>query len=167
MISSVAKVGALVDEAIVGVRCYGSHMNRIIRSATLVLLFACGSDAEVEAGVFFPTWSADGAVPTAIVQGDLVETDGCLYVDANGLLTLPIWEEGLGFTDGTLLRPDGEPIADVGKVVHGGGGYYGGADGRTHVEDLAGERIPDRCVLDEGPDRFAVIYDVAAGPFTQ
>jgi hypothetical protein len=142
-------------------------MNRLIWATTLVVLFACGSGAEVEAGVFFPTWSAEGAVPAGIVQGVLVETNGYLYVDANALLTLPIWEEGLGFADGTLLGPDGEPIAGIGAVVHGGGGYYGGADGRAHVEDLADERIPDRCVLDEGPDRYAVIYDVAAGPFTQ
>jgi hypothetical protein len=138
------------------------------RSAVvLLLLVACESGAEVEDGVFFPTWSADGAVPGGIVQGVLVETDGCVYISANGQRTLPVWEEGLGFADGTLLGSDGEPRAEVGDVVHGGGGWYGGADGRAHVEDLAGKRIPDRCVMDEGPDRFAVIYDVEAGPFTQ
>jgi hypothetical protein len=40
------------------------------RSAVvLLLLVACESGAEVEDGVFFPTWSADGAVPGGIVQG--------------------------------------------------------------------------------------------------
>ena len=138
------------------------------RSAVvLLLLVACESGAQVEAGVFFPTWSADGAVPAGIVQGVLVETDGCVYISANGQRTLPVWEKGLGFADGTLLGSDGEPIAEVGEVVKGGGGWYGGAVGRAHIEDLAGELIPDRCVIDERPDRFAVIYDVEAGPFTQ
>jgi hypothetical protein len=133
----------------------------------LLLMVACESGAEVEAGGFFPTWSADGAVPTGIVQGVLDETDGCVYISANGQRTLPVWEEGLGFADGTLLESDGDPFAQVGEVVHGGGGWYGGAAGREHLEDLAGERIPNRCVIDHGPDRFAVIYDVEAGPFTQ
>jgi hypothetical protein len=133
----------------------------------LLLLVACESGAEVEARDFFPTWRADGAVPAGIVQGVLVETDGCVYISANGRRTLPVWEEGLGFADGTLLESDGEPIAQVGEVVHGGGGWYGGAGGRAHLEELAGERIPDRCVIDQGPDRFAVIDDVEAGPFTQ
>jgi len=138
------------------------------RSAVaLLLLCACKSGAEIEAGVFFPTWSADGARPTGVVEGVLVEANGCVYIDANGQQTLPVWEEGLGFADSRLLSSDGEPVAEVDEVVHGGGGWYGGADGRAHLEDLAGEGIPDRCVIDEGPDRFAVIYDVAAGPFTQ
>ena len=132
-----------------------------------LLLVACESGAEVEAGVFLPTWDSGGDAPGAIVQGVLIETDGCLYLGSDGLLTLPVWEEGLGFVDGTLLRSDGEPIAEVGEIVHGGGGYYGGAEGRAHVEDLADQQIPDRCVLDECPDRFALIYDVVAGPFTQ
>jgi hypothetical protein len=136
------------------------------RSAVaLLLLVACESGAEVEAGVFFPTWSAEDAVPAGVVQGVLEEADGCIYISANGQRTLPVWEEGLGFASGTLLGSDGEAIAQVGKVVHGGGGWYGGASGRAHLEDLAGEPIPDRCVIDEGPDRFAVIYDVEAGPF--
>ena len=136
-------------------------------AVVLFLLAACEPGAEVEAGVFFPTWNADGAVPDAIVQGVLVGADGCVYISANGQRTLPVWEEGLGFADGAVLGSDGEPIAEVGEVVHGGGGWYGGTDGRAHIEVLAGERIPDRCVIDEGPDRFAVIYDFEAGPFTQ
>lgn len=145
-------------------RCYGWPMRR--SAVAFLLLVACESGAEAEAGVFFPTWSAEGAVPAAIVQGVLVETDGCVYIRANGQRTLPVWKEGLGFADGTLLGSDGEPIAEIGEVVHGGGDWYGGRGGRAHIEDLAGERIPDRCVIDEGPDRFAVIYDVEAGPFT-
>jgi hypothetical protein len=136
--------------------------------AALVLLVACGSGAEVEAGVFFPTWDPSGPVPAGIVQGVLVETDGCIYLRAHGQRTLPVWEEGLGFANGVLLGSDGEPIAEVGEVVHGGGGGYEGAEGRAHLEDLAGEPVPERCVIDEGdPESFSMIYDVEAGPFTQ
>lgn len=86
--------------------------------------------------MFFPTWSADGAVSAAIAQGALVEASGCVYIEANGRLTLPVWEEGLGFSYSTLLKSNGEPLAKVGEVVHGGGGWYGGAIGRAHIEDL-------------------------------
>ena len=110
----------------------------------------------------FPTWSAEGDVPAGEGEGVLAETDGCLYVEANGQRTLPIWEEGRGFADATLLGSDGEPIAEVGELIHGGG-YY---SDRAHIEDLADERIPDRCVP-EGTDRFAVIYDIDVGPFTR
>ena len=143
-----------------------SHAIVGLVALTSLVLGACGDDAASgDSSVFFPTWSAEGAVPAGIVQGVLDETDGCVYISANGQRTLPVWEEGLGFADGTLLGSDGEPIAEVGEVVHGAGGWYGGADGRAHIEDLAGERIPDRCVIDGGPDRFAMIYDVEAGPF--
>jgi hypothetical protein len=133
----------------------------------LLLLLACESGPRVESGVFFPTWNADGDRPLAVVQGVLVESDGCVYIEADGRRTLLVWQRGLGFADGTLLGSDGGPIAEVGDVVHGGGGWYGGAEGRAHLEDLAGELIPERCIIDEGPDRFAVIYEVAAAPFTE
>ena len=42
-------------------------------------------------------------VPTAIVQGVLVEDDRCLFVEANGGRTLVAWEAGLGFEDDALL----------------------------------------------------------------
>jgi hypothetical protein len=43
------------------------------------------------------------------------------------------------------------------------GGYFGS---RPHIEGLSGESIPERCVPDgENDDRFAIIYEVEAGPF--
>jgi hypothetical protein len=61
----------------------------------------------------------------------------------------------VGFEDVTLLVTSGSPIARVGEVIHGGGGYYDGVLGRSHVEELSGESIPERCIPD-GPiaDRF-------------
>lgn len=130
------------------------------------LLIAGCSRAPLEEGLFFPTWSAEGAVPGGIVQGTLVEDDRCLFVERNGLRTLVAWEDGMGFEDGTLLDTSGSPIARVGEVIHGGGGYYGGALGKSHIQELSGESIPDRCIPD-GPtgDAYAIIYEVKSGPF--
>jgi hypothetical protein len=131
----------------------------------LMLATAC-SGPPVEEGLFFPTWDAEGAVPGGIVQGVLVEENRCLFVEANGQRTLVAWQAGLGFEDDALLDSAGDPIARVGETIHGGGGYYGD---RSHIEDLAGEPIPERCIPMEvgvgDGDRFALIYEVEAGPF--
>jgi hypothetical protein len=141
-------------------------MRFLVSGIVAPLLIAACSRAPVEEGLFFPTWSAEGAVPAGIVQGTLVEDDGCLYVERNDQRTLVAWEDGMGFEDGRLLATSGYPIAQVGEVIHGGGGYYDSALGRSHVEELSGESIPQRCIPD-GPtgDRFAIIYDVEPGPF--
>ncbi len=109
--------------------------------------------------MFFPTWNADGTAPTAIVAGTLVEENDCLFIDGNGVRTLVVWEEGMGYEGGALLDEGGAPIARLGEMIHGGGGYY---SDRTHIERLTEETIPNRCVLD-GPERFALIYDVTSG----
>ena len=101
------------------------------------------SGAPVEEGIFFPTWSAEGDVPAGEVFGTLIEGDRCLYVEANGQRTLVVWEDGMGFENGALLDASGAPIAQVGEAIHGGGGYYGS---RSHIENLSGESIPERCI---------------------
>lgn len=125
----------------------------------LSTLVACGG-AEVMPGLFFPTWEADGDVPAGIVQGTLVFENDCLMLEAHGVRTFVVWEEGAGFRDWSVLDRRGEPIAQVGEQIHGGGGYF---SDRAHVESLAGRPIPERCVPDSG-EPFALIYDVAAGP---
>jgi len=127
----------------------------------LVLATAC-SGPPVEEGLFFPTWAAGGDGPAGQVQGVLVEKDRCLFVEANARRTLVVWEAGLGFEDDALLDSAGDRIASVGETIHGGGGYYGD---RGHIENLAGEPIPERCVPVGDGDRFALIYDVEARPF--
>jgi hypothetical protein len=108
------------------------------------LISAC-TGSRVEEGLFFPTWRAEGAVPSGIVQGTLVEDDRCLHVETGNQRTLVAWEDGIGFDDGTLLDASGSPIAQVGEVIHGRGGYFGS---RGHIEALSGESIPERCVPD-------------------
>lgn len=134
---------------------------RFFLALGLMLATAC-SASPVEEGVFFPTWEAEGSVPAGIVQGVLVEEGRCLFVEANGQRTLIVWEEGLGFENSALLDSTGAPFSQVGNTIHGGGGYFGD---RGHFENLAGEPIPMRCVTAGDDDRFALIYEVEAGPF--
>jgi hypothetical protein len=133
-----------------------------VASIVAAFLMAGCSAPPVEDGLFFPTWSAQGAVPTGIVQGTLVEDGRCLFVEAHSQRTLVAWEDGMGFEDGYLLDVSGAPITRVGEAIHGGGGY----SGRRQIEQLSEDSIPERCVPDgEDGDRFAVIYEVQAGPF--
>ena len=135
-----------------------------MRAATTALMIlvcsACGEHPETEAGIFFPTWNADGDVPAGIVQGTLVERDGCLFLTSSGTETLIVWDDEYAFADGSLLAPSGEPIVRIGETLHGGGGYYG----RAHAEKVSGTSIPDRCVP-HNVDPFALIYGVEAGLF--
>jgi hypothetical protein len=133
-------------------------MRSSVTMVLLVLASGC-SHADVAPGIFFPTWNAGGTVPDAIVSGTLVEKSNCLFIDAGSQRALVLWEEGMGYEGGQLLDGGGDPIAGLGERIHGGGGWY---SDRSHIEGLAGETIPDRCVLD-GPDRFALIYDVEPG----
>jgi hypothetical protein len=130
---------------------------------SLLFLVACEPRGQVEEGMFFPTWDASGDRPTGIVQGVLVEADRCLFVELGERRTLVAWEAGMGYEDGALLDRQGDSIARVGELIHGGGGYYGG--NQTHIENLSGESIPDRCVPEGSGERFAIIYEVEAGPF--
>jgi hypothetical protein len=130
------------------------------RLAIGFLLATACSGPPVEEGLFFPTWDPDDA-PSGIVQGVLVERDRCLFLETDGQRALVVWESGLGFEDNALLDSSGDPIAKVGEMIHGGGGVFGD---RRHMEDLAGEPIPDKCVPG-GTEGFALIYDVEAGPF--
>jgi hypothetical protein len=34
----------------------------------LLLLYVCGSDPQIDPGIFFPTWDPEGPVETAILQ---------------------------------------------------------------------------------------------------
>jgi hypothetical protein len=126
----------------------------------LLVSSTCAERPETEAGVFFPTWSADGTRPTGVVQGTLVERDGCLFLLSSGKETLIVWDDEYAFAGGSLLGPSGDPIVRFGWTLHGGGGYYG----RAHAEDVSGTSIPDRCVPDQA-EGFALIYGVEAGPF--
>jgi hypothetical protein len=106
--------------------------------------------------VFFPTWEAPIRLE-ARVSGVLVERDGCLFLDRGDQVVLPLWEPGYSYRDGVLFDLAGRPVARVGEMLHGGGGYT--ADPGW----LLDEPVPERC-RPEGPEPYARIYDVAPGP---
>jgi hypothetical protein len=83
-------------------------------------------------------------------------------VEASGDRALVVWEDGMGFESEALLDAAGDPVAHVGEVIHGGGGYFGD---REHIESLAVEEVPERCIPAGSDDGFALIYDVEADPF--
>jgi hypothetical protein len=109
---------------------------------------------------FFPTWNGKDR-PQAGVSGVLTEHDQCLFLAANGEEVLALWEAGYFFADGMLLDSVGLPVARVGDLISGGGGY--GSDW-TVAEQIVGRAIPDRC-RPAGTEPYALIYDVRAGPF--
>jgi hypothetical protein len=123
------------------------------------------SDSPWSGGVrifFFPTWPHrwDEALPAAGVSGTLVEHDGCLFLGQGyGMETLPLWEEGFSFRQGTLVDGSGRAVAGIGEMVHGGGGYFG----RLSAEDLTGQRIPPACQTGR-PDGYVLIWGVRSGP---
>ena len=131
-----------------------------IVAASLTLVGCSG--ALVEEGLFFPTWDPGAEVVAGEVEGTLIEDDRCLYVEANDQRTLVVWEDGMGFEDGTLLDGAGAPIGRVGQVIHDGGGYYG--RNRHHIEQVSGETIPERCIPTGRGEWYAIIYEVEAGP---
>ena len=97
--------------------------------------------------MFFPTWSAEGDVPAGEVFGTLIRDDRCLDVEANR----PADARRLGGRDGLRERgaatdASGSPIAQVGEAIHGGGGY----GSRSHIENVSGESIPERCIPEGG-----------------
>lgn len=99
-----------------------------LRAGAMVLVVlvcsTCTDRPETESGIFFPTWSAEGELPTGVVQGVLVERDGCLFLVSSGTETLIVWDDEYAFADGSLLGPSGNPIVRIGETLHGGGGYY-------------------------------------------
>jgi hypothetical protein len=102
-------------------------VKQFVAAIVAALLISACTGSRVEEGLFFPTWRAEGAIPSGIVQGTLVEDDHCLYVETGNQRTLVAWEDGMGFEDATLLDTSGSPMAQVGEMIHGGGGYFGRA----------------------------------------
>jgi hypothetical protein len=109
--------------------------------------------------VFFPTWQMD-ARPEALVDGTLVEHDGCLFSSWGEGESLILWERGLSYDGRAVLDAGGSVVARVGEPFRGAGGYYAASD-RAFVEDLIGEPIPERCMPALDADGIVLVYDVA------
>ena len=97
--------------------------------------------------------------PTAPVDGTLVESDGCLWVDAaaDGSRSLVLWPD-----NATLVEDDGRLVvrqagneAIVGQPMRATGGQYNHEDHYEFVIELIGEEIPEECQA----SHFWLVYD--------
>lgn len=105
---------------------------------------ACGGRDEQSPGraggsgddrqIVFPTRDEVESTMQALVEGTLVEREGCLYVstdDAPGHV-LPIWPNGFSYRESSsgleVVDPAGEVAAELGAAVSLDGGMAGKAD---------------------------------------
>lgn len=130
---------------------------RQITTSVVALLSVCLSAcSSAPADVYLPMYDLDRAAPgespgpvsrpTALLEGILIEDDGCLWVETDGVRSLMLWPVGSAaeVRDGRIVvRSDGnEAIADT--AITGGGGEYG-PDLYWFVVQLIGEEVPAAC----------------------
>lgn len=108
------------------------------------LLAGCGSSAPP--GIYLPTYGSMNAMPAALLEGTLVEEDGCLWIEAGDDRWLVLWPGGTSVANdgGQLVVQSGGAQAVVGTRVSAGGGEYGPGNYRFVVE-LIGEEVPSAC----------------------
>lgn len=85
-------------------------------------------------------------MPAALVEGTLIEDDGCLWIEADRTRWLVLWPDGSYATvqDKQLVVYNGADRAVVGTRVSAGGGENGAQEG-AFVADVIGEPIPTAC----------------------
>ncbi len=123
----------------------------------VVLLAACTGAFPVPSGLYFPTFPAGGAQPTAMLEGVLRREGACFVIEAGDQSALALWSSdyhAVELRDGRVAIADaqGNVLAREDEMVSMGGGEYG----REHldfVEDLVGD-IPTDCVYE--------LYDIVA-----
>jgi len=122
----------------------------------LVCLVGCGAtQAAAPPGIFFPTFELGGPHPLAIIEGSLVEQDGCLFVTAHSERWLPLWPDGYSAKRSgdaiEVLSEDGRVIGRTGHPIRLGGGEArptevgGFAATDAWAKELTGQNAPDRC----------------------
>ena len=112
--------------------------------------------------MFFPTWSAEGDVPAGEVFGTLIRDDRCLYVEANDQRTLVVWEDGMGFENGA--PPPTRPVLRSrrsAKRFTAAGATAAEVTSRTSRGSRFRNDVFRRAA---NGDRYAIIYEVEAGP---
>jgi hypothetical protein len=130
--------------------------------AAVLIACANGAGARGADGVFFPTLPHMNGWPAALLQGTLLERNGCVVLAGRSESVLLLWPEGYSTRrdpDGSLVVLDdhGDRVGRMGDEVSLGGGLVG--ESRQHVEfaeKLIGQKIPGRC--------YADAYAVTSGP---
>lgn len=105
-----------------------------------------GCAPAVAPGIFLPTYQPTDTLPAALLQGNLIEDDGCLWIETDGTRWLVLWPDGSYATveDDQLVVYNGGERAVVGTRVSAGGGEYGAQDEAAVVE-LIGDVLPMAC----------------------
>lgn len=106
----------------------------------LALLVAIGSGCQCSpADIYFPQYHDEGAEPVALVAGDPVEADGCIWIDLSDGRALPIWRASAQLIreGGALKVRQAGYEAVVGSQITRGGGVYQG-DARSGVRYQSG-----------------------------
>jgi hypothetical protein len=112
----------------------------------LAVAAACSQSGSDPAGLFLPTYRPMNSAPTALLEGTLVEDDGCLWIETDNGRHLMLWPEASSVLDGDgqrAVRNDGD-VAIVGTRVSAGGGEYG-TEHYEFVVELIGRDVPEPC----------------------
>ncbi len=108
----------------------------------LTVATACSPSAPSD--VFLPTYRPMSALPLALIDGTLVQEEGCLWLDSASGRHLMLWPPGSSLVDldgQRTVRNDGH-TAVVGAHVSAAGGEqknYG------FVVELIGREVPEPC----------------------
>ncbi len=119
-------------------------MSRVSSLALCVVIAGCAPSAP--AGIFLPTYEPMDTLPAALLQGTLIEEDGCLWIESDNSRWLVLWPDATyaSVEDDQLVVYSGGDRAVVGARVSAGGGEYGAQD-EAFVADLIGEAVPAAC----------------------
>ena len=109
--------------------------------AAILLLAACDrGQAANRADLTFPVQDPAKWVMEALIVGELVERDGCLYIEA-GTSFSPIWPNGFSYEregDGvTIFDGEGTRVVSTGDEVSMGGGVFANGGHSALPDDLA------------------------------
>jgi hypothetical protein len=139
-------------------------------AALCLLAVSCASQAAPSVAptetpaLFVPTHrlGTQGGLPGAVLEGILVERDGCLAIETReGQRFLALWPDGYRVAVGSgtinVLRVVGRSVATVGRPITASGGEYG-RDQEALVRSLIGRAIPDACRR----DRYWLVGEVEA-----
>lgn len=124
-------------------------------AALCLIAVSCGSQTPASVppterpALFMPTHQFTASGPAALLDGTLVERDGCLWIETRERQRfLALWPTGYRVAAGsgtvTVLRNDGRPVAEVGRPITVGGGEYAPHQ-EAFVQGLIGRPIPDAC----------------------